>query len=68
MPKQPSNREQIILQLQQAGFAAETFPDSTLALLAALAGLRGDLQEIQDSIDTMGAMLEDCLAEEKENE
>ena len=58
-----TTREQTILQLKGAGFSAETFPDSQLALFALAAGLRSDLQGLADCIDEFGAMVEDYLAE-----
>lgn len=60
----PRHRDEVIEQLQLAGFQADSFPDSMLALFAAIWGVRGDLQNIEDAIDNMGAVIEEYCFEE----
>lgn len=60
----PHTRDQVILQLQEAGFQADSFPDSMLALFAAIWGVRGDLQNIEDAIDNVGGLIEEYCFEE----
>ena len=60
-----STREQVIIQLAEAGFQADTFPDSVLAMFAAMAGLRSDVREVSDALDSMGALFEEYLFEEE---
>lgn len=62
--KVPHNRDQVILQLQEAGFQADSFPDSMLALFAAIWGVRSDMQDMTDSIDTIGVLIEEYCFEE----
>ena len=62
--KVPHNRDEVIEQLQMAGFQADSFPDSMLALFAAIWGVRSDMQDLTDSIDAMGAVIEEYCFEE----
>lgn len=63
-PRVPHNREEVIEQLQIAGFQADSFPDSMLALFAAMWGVRGDLQNIEDAIDNLGGLIEEYCFED----